>query len=167
MSDRHWAKEIYGNVNNDNYDLIRASLFGDTNVVEKLLKAGVDPNTKNEIGDTVLSLASKYGFTKIVELLLKAGANVNLQNKNRWTALMFASKSGYTKIVELLLTNNNVTVNLKDKFGWTALMLASFHGHTNVVKLLLNKKADFNIRDINGYTAYDLTTTDEIKKLLT
>ena len=48
---------------------------GDPTIVEELLQLGLDPNTKNKMGETALTWASRRGNTKVVALLEKAGAS--------------------------------------------------------------------------------------------
>ena len=45
-------------------------------------------------------------------------------------------------------------------------MMAAAMGHADVVKLLFAAKADVNVKDENGKTAFDRAKTDEIKALL-
>jgi ankyrin repeat protein len=44
-------------------------------------------------------------------------------------------------------------------------LIASQNCYTDIVNLLLNKKANVNLRNNDGKTAYDFAKTDEIKKL--
>jgi ankyrin repeat protein len=60
-----------------------AAKQGHTTVVELLLNEGdMDPNARNEGGQTPLLCAAKRGHEQVVKLLLDRGANVNAQGGN-------------------------------------------------------------------------------------
>lgn len=59
-------------------------------VVELLLRAGVDVNHKNMLGMNALLLVSGYGNDQLVEMVLRAGANPNAVNEFGHTALHLA-----------------------------------------------------------------------------
>jgi ankyrin repeat protein len=46
------------------------------------------------------------------------------------------------------------------------LIIASAHGNTEIVKLLLGKGANTELKTVEGKTAYDYATNDEIKTLI-
>jgi ankyrin repeat protein len=60
---------------------------------------------------------------------------------------------------------------LQDDDGWTALMHASYKMYYEIVELLLAKGANQNLKSNDkytaGYTAYDLTSNNSIRFLLT
>ena len=63
-------------VNKDGEDaLIKASMEGYVDIVDKLLKGGADPNQTNAYGDTALMLASMKGHVEVVEKLLEEFVN--------------------------------------------------------------------------------------------
>tara|TARA_Y100001970_G_scaffold268653_1_gene360190 strand:- start:1499 stop:2251 length:753 start_codon:yes stop_codon:yes gene_type:complete len=90
-----WTALLYGILNNR------------PDIVEILLKKGVDVNVKDSEGYTALITASDMGRTDIVEMLLENGANMNETNNYDETALMVAREKGRTEIVELLETRLN------------------------------------------------------------
>ena len=79
--------------------------FGQVQVVDALLKKGVDVNEINtQLGlATPLIIASYYGEANVVKRLLKE-PNINTLHKDQFgrTALDYAKKEGHTNIVELL-----------------------------------------------------------------
>ncbi len=87
----------------------------DKEVLESLLKKGVDPNNSYHCNgiDLALVLASKNGFTEIVELLLNYGADPNMIDKNYHLPITEASKYGFIEIVRLLILNQ--IIHLKQR----------------------------------------------------
>src|SRR5690349_20156101 len=77
----------------------------DSDAVERLLSQGANPNTRGELGRTVLMGAAGNGFTRIVDLLISRGANVNAVSASGQTALMQASLNGRVPTVKALLKN--------------------------------------------------------------
>ncbi len=145
-------------------------------------------------GTTSLMWASLRGYTEDVRLLLDNGADINAKDNGGFTSLMGASWMDHTEIVELLL-ENGADVNAKNNDGQTALMIVcdcdeefmdyfiDLSGNTQV-QIMNNKKiiinllqiygADFNLKDNNNNTAFDLANqcsdrwviADDIIKLL-
>ena len=83
-----------------NSDLVAAAVRGDRATVEALLKAGADPNAKDDRGFTVLLLAASTGRTAVVEALLAGGADVQAKSRVGATALMMAAFAGHAATVE-------------------------------------------------------------------
>jgi len=150
-------------------------------------------NYCDEYGTTFLIWASTRGYTNDVKSLIDNGADVNARNNSGQTALMGASWMDHTEIVELLL-ENGADVNAKSNDGQTALMIVSdcdeefinyfvglkgiqqvrmMNNKENIIRLLQRYGADFNLKDNNNNTAFDLANqcsdrwvADDIIKLL-
>ncbi|NWI24475.1 BARD1 protein, partial [Sula dactylatra] len=80
-----------------------ASIKGDLEAVEELLKNGADPNVKDNAGWTPLHEACNHGHKEVVELLLQYKALVNITGYQNDSPLHDAAKNGHVSIVELLL----------------------------------------------------------------
>ncbi|NXX73815.1 BARD1 protein, partial [Urocolius indicus] len=80
-----------------------ASIKGDLEAVEQLLKNGADPNVKDHAGWTPLHEACNHGHKEVVELLLQYKALVNTTGYQNDSPLHDAAKNGHVSIVELLL----------------------------------------------------------------
>jgi ankyrin repeat protein len=82
-----------------------AALNGSAQMIEKLVKAGADPNAPlTAAGDTALMMAARTGKTPAVNVLLESGANVNTNES--WggtTALMWAVSERHPDAVRVLL----------------------------------------------------------------
>lgn len=74
--------------------LISAVINGDSEIVKLLLKSGVNINTNDEYGYTVLEIASLEGCVRIVEMLLKEGES----------ALSLAAENDHVEVVKVLLS---------------------------------------------------------------
>ncbi|GEM_PF-6841755 len=103
----------------------------------------IDPNAKDEYGQTALYRAARYGDIDAVNRLLKAGANANERiGEDGLTSLYIASQNGYTQIVHaLLMAKADVDAAWK---GQTPLFVAAKKGHISIVRLLLENGADVN-----------------------
>lgn len=151
------SKRQTGGTNN-NMNIVLASHDGNTEIVEKLLKNGVDVEERYR-GWTALIKASQQGHIEILKMLLENDADVNarLQGGKDSTALIQASHGGHTEIVRMLL-ENGADVNATAPTGYheaTALMEASQQGHIEIVKMLLENGANVNAKDEDGRTALD------------
>lgn len=121
--------------------LMYAALYGDTGLVGAMLKAGADPNVRNDAGATALMWAVEH--VDVVQLLLRAGADPNAASLfDRRTALRLAAmQAGSAPVVELLLARGAKPAQID-------LTTAAQHGRVDVVRLLLRA----GVRD-NGAAA--------------
>ena len=82
--------------------LMAAALYGDVELVKRLLAAGADPNGANTAGVTPLMWAAPR--VEIVQQLLDAGADVHARSEDGRSALVIAAGSGgAARAVRLLL----------------------------------------------------------------
>ena len=81
---------------------------------------GVDPNSKDKHGNTVLIVGAQNGNKSIVKLALRHGALLNMSNCMGNSALHFASEFSYTKVRDYLIKKgaNTTITNLR---GYTAI----------------------------------------------
>jgi ankyrin repeat protein len=163
-------------------DLIAAVYRDDNETVMSLVNRGMDVNTVDPGGNTLLHIAARNGNDKLVALLLKSKANPNARNRVGDSPLMLAAYNGKAEVVNALLAGG-AQVNID---GWTPLhyavfaeqpemvslllskgakvdapapnqqtplMLAAKNGNVVIAKLLLNAKADVSLKDQYGETA--------------
>ena len=79
-----------------------AAAGGNVDVVNALIAAGADVNSRSNDGSTSLTVAAFRGNLGCAKALIAAGADVNAKNNSGDTALMIAVKRNYPDIVALL-----------------------------------------------------------------
>jgi len=86
-----------------------------------LLQAGVNPDVKDNIGETALHKASKVGSAECVGILISTTLNISVQNSNGQTASMLADISGYPHIASFIrqreVAGLNVFHSRSDRMG--------------------------------------------------
>jgi ankyrin repeat protein len=160
-----------------------AATNGSAPLIDRLLKAGADPNAAlTPAGDTALMMAARTGKTDAIHALVEAGANVNA--RETWggtTPLMWAVSEGHTDAVKALV-DAGADVNAQSHYvapangrgfegrtpiadstaattaefasGWlTPLMLAAREGDITLARLLVSAGADVDAVAGDGKTA--------------
>lgn len=135
-----WAQSYEG--------FLKAIQEGDLKVVAALLDRGLDPNTADPAGNTVLMIAARLGHRELVALLIERKASLARRSPHGDTALMMASLGGHLGIVKLLV-EKGAAVN---QGGWAPLHYAAFAGHGEVAQFLIGNGADRNARAPNGFS---------------
>lgn len=138
-------------------------------LVEKLLKAGANPNVAKPSGETALMTAARVGAGQVVMVLTARGANVNARETMKGqTALMWAVARKHLPVVEALLAAG-ADVNAASTGGSTALHFAVQQGDVAAAKLLLPAGADTNatmtVRQIDDVTQPYVETVENITPL--
>lgn len=82
-----------------------------------------------------------------------------------WTDLRAAIYYQWDAEVVSLL-ESGVDVNMIGPDGWTPLMIAADQGDVHMVQYLLDKGADPTIKKDDGRTAFDLTSSSQVKRLV-
>lgn len=167
---------------NGNSLLTIAIIWGDEDIAEKLLTAGVDINHQNRYGETAVHLAVQTQNIQALRWLLKHSAKVEQQNISAKTALHIAVERDLVDYADLLLAAN-ATPRIKDSDGQTALEAAGQRQQEAMLAVLasygfrpkgssdLDRRLDVaqNLQS-NGITALQLAVERDdlplIKKLL-
>jgi uncharacterized protein len=100
--------------------LMAAAFWGDTDLVQQLLKHHVDVNARDSSGRTALMMARK---ASIIKTLIGAGAEVNARSADGSTALMTAARNAGPDEVRLLLAHG-ADASLKSATAGSALTQA-------------------------------------------
>jgi ankyrin repeat protein len=113
-------------------------MFSSSEVCSLLLKAGADPDARNEQGQTSLirlaSMSLNSRRTQIYEILVNAGADVNAANNQNKTALHL------------------LALNIKQSKGPQEVL--------TVIKVLLQAGASIELADSDGQTPLDIFSLD-------
>ena len=112
-----------------------------------LLDAGVDIETKDDMGRSPLHWACRSGTLEVVKMLVTAGAGVRVACNFGNTCLIFAAYHGHTETVRYLLGLEDVDVNHAANDGWSPLVCAARQKHPDVIQVLIAAGADIEARD--------------------
>lgn len=130
--------------------LLEAANAGDAKTVATLLNKGLDPNSTDKQGNTLLMIAAVHGHEALVKLLVERKADLRLRSPVGDSALMLASLKGHLGVVKLLVEGG---APLTYPGSWSPLHYAAFEGRPEVVRYLLDKGTDKNALAPNGYSA--------------
>ena len=119
-------------------------------VVQVLIDAGADIETKNVDGRSPLHVASISGELTTVTKLVKAGADVRATEDDRATCLLLAAYDGHTDIVRYLVSLPEVDLNHQDTNNYTPLHIAVHQKHAAVVEVLIDAGADIETKNAKG-----------------
>lgn len=132
-----------------NTALVKAVVFNDTKAVAQALKAGVDPNSRDEKGNPLLVIAMREKSADVATLLINdQRTDLDATNAAGENAMMIASLQGLTPMVKLLI-DKDAEVNKK---GWAPLHYAAANGHDDIVQILLDASAYVDAESPNGTT---------------
>ncbi len=128
--------------------LFNAAYNNNILLIEKLLKLGADPNSRDYKKETPIFNATRGNQLKALRRLIDAGASVNARDQSGATPLSAAICGQNMKTVEFLL-EEGAGVN------WcrTALQRAIRTYNLDLVELLITAGMRVNDRDENGFTA--------------
>lgn len=117
-------------------DLLKAIEDNNTSEVTAILQRGMDVNTVDKSGNTLLILAVEKGNLDLVKFLIGHRARVHSRNQYGDTALMMAALKGQLEMAQLLVASG-AEINHS---GWTPLAYAAFGGHAQVVEFLIEDR---------------------------
>ena len=122
--------------------------------VVKCLRAGADPNARNEFGYSPLHLTAWFSKDAgAAAALLEAGADLKTRTKKGYTSLHIAAWLNNNPAVASVLLEAGADPNARTTTGHTPLHLAArFNGNPEVVVELLRVGADPNAREKSGGT---------------
>ena len=121
-------------------------------VVEVLIDAGADIETKNDKGHSPLHGASISGELTTMKQLVKAGADVRATDAKRATCLTLAASFGHTDTVRYLVCLPEVDLNHQGTKSFTALHFAVHKAHADVVQVLIDAGVDIEAKNDKGHS---------------
>ena len=146
-------------------DMEQAMIRRDASAVIDLLGRGMDINTVDRAGDTLLLQAVRTDMPELIDYLIQRRARLNNRNRHGETALSIAAFTGKMPYVQKLV-EAGAELNF---YGWPPLSYAAFNGHAEVVDYLLKRGAEIDAKTQNGATALYLAARNghlEVVKLL-
>jgi len=134
--------------------LFSAATEGKIAMMDVVLKAGADPNAKDEDGMTALRHVAWTGKNQVnvTKRLIAAKADVNLTADDDWTPLiqvMYADTSVAVPVAQLLM-QAGADASIVNNEGNSALMLASHRDLPALIPALVKAGADINERGRDG-----------------
>lgn len=120
--------------------LDQAVVDGDIERVKTEIAAGVDINSKNRMGWTLLYIAINKKHTEIAKLLIEKGADVNIRDNRGRAPIHLAVETGQKEIVEALIAKG-ADINVMDARADNALTLARKSNNKEITDLLLKNGA--------------------------
>ena len=85
------------------YDIFSFARHNKFSELETLFMDGLNPDSKDEHGNTILIIAAQNNNKRIIKIALRYGAQINMQNMMGNTALHFAKEYKYDSIYEYLI----------------------------------------------------------------
>ena len=130
-------------------DMEEALIRGDSAAAINLIKRGMDLNTVDRQGNTLLIQSVQRDSPELFEYLMQRRARVNTRNKNGETAVSIAAYLGRAQYVQRLV-EAGAELN---SFGWPPITYAAYNGHAAIVEYLIRHGADVDGKTENGSTA--------------
>jgi len=137
----------------DEKSFFKAAEDDDVMAVNGFISAGININTKDENGDTVLTSAAARGDAKVANALLQGGADPNLRGRNGWNAFLLALENERDEVADLLLAQPKLDLAAESPEGMNALMIAVWHQREGYVTKFLQRGSSINHQDKDGDTA--------------
>jgi ankyrin repeat protein len=109
-------------------------------MVEWLLSKGVDPNAKNDRGDTAYALAARVGLTSTLDILKKAGAKETTEEWPKPAGNALSPDAAVKKVIH--------TIEMSGEPGWKARQCVSCHSNSlPAMTVALARKKGFMVNE--------------------
>jgi ankyrin repeat protein/predicted DNA-binding WGR domain protein len=139
--------------------LLLACKNGNLKVAAYLLQQGSPFDEGDSSGNSPLHYACAYGYPEVIEVLMKAGANPNAVNSWNLSPTAVALLKSYFSCLRKMLDYPQTDVNCVDDEGRTlvsnSVKVLNEESLIQVTFLIKDKKANPNIADAKGLTAFD------------
>lgn len=159
--------ELLRRADKDGHTPLFAAMFGEPELVDRVLELGAPLEHKDTAGFTPLIAAAMLGYPQAVNKLIERGADLEAKNNNGQTALIVSVLSlsvnqtdmdapSYSKqhnrweTVIKTLVEHGADVNAVDEQGASALFFAIFSGDVALCNYLIHAGADVRHQLPNG-----------------
>lgn len=140
--------------------LHNAILQRDLDLLDRLLREGVDLQAEDQGGRTALHVAAAEGYLEACRYLLQRDSGLSSKcTKAGNTPLHRAAAYGHASIITLLHSVNSSSLNALNKEGATPLSRAARWGHGEAVKVLVRCGGSPTIPDAASKTPLVWATT--------
>src|SRR2546429_3117256 len=95
----------------DEQSFFKAAAAGDVLAANGFLSAGINPNAKNDDGDTALTATAARGDLQMVNALLTGGADLKAKGRNNWTAFLLALEREHDEVANALVGQPNLDLS--------------------------------------------------------
>ncbi|MBR6373524.1 MAG: ankyrin repeat domain-containing protein, partial [Victivallales bacterium] len=135
-----------------------ASAHGKASMVEALLDAGINVETRCRDGHTPLHTASVMKNFETMKVLLARGANVNAQDNDGDTCLIYLPQLQCPpSTYRFFLEQPGININLANHSGETPMhLMAKWNTSQEIFEMMLSKGAEINARNNRGETPLDI-----------
>lgn len=119
--------------------------------IQKIIDSGININSKDEKGRTILFKLALKRRTEAIKILVKNGLNLDAEDNHGKTALFEAASNSDGMMIRFLI-NQKASVNYINSSGRTILQDIALEGNHKIFQILLSNGADVNYRDNYGRT---------------
>ena len=144
--------------------------FNEYIYINDFIQENMSVLTNKENGWNALHYSCFYGREKMTQNLIKlynpSKELINGITKEGYTPLHLACIKGHINIIKTLLFLKDIDVNINSEKEGTPLHIACEKNNMQIVSILVSYKADLNIKNSKKKLAIELTTDENIKKIL-
>lgn len=110
-------------------------------------------NTKDELGETMMTLAAAFGRASVVSILCQIKGKATIENVKGWSSVHIAVANKHIAVLEAFVLLGVSVDEPGSRLGYAPLHLAASVDHVEVLQCLhATKKADFMKVAGNGYS---------------
>jgi ankyrin repeat protein len=149
-------------------ELMIAAIGNSKEVVEKIIRKGIDINAQDEGGSTALFYAAAFNTKEVVNTLIQAGSNIHHKDHNEYTALFYAAVSNSKVVVEELVKAGS-DIHALAHYDTNIMLLASKNEHPSAKKMieyLILNGVEINSKDRNNNTSLMSAASTNSKEIV-
>lgn len=140
---------------------------GNVEMVRLLLYYGAKVNIKSEDGRTPLMFIDGDASPELIHLLIDRGADINAVSGSGLTPLIAAVENSSIEAAKIFLNLGCDPDSFTDENSRTTLLMSAVEsGNEEMAALLIKAGADVNAKDASDETAWDLTSDQDLEKML-